>query len=222
MTTSRKGPGRVSPPSGSFVAPAPSPVDQPLAYTNRRGDTYYLHHGRTKTGKLRYFVAKSIGAGALPKMPPGFEFTESINGVVSISRTGRAAGLIPAVDLDLVRTEISRHRHLRYHAVEARGNEIIVYEPDERLSDKGTEMLAELSGRGPLLDRRLADIRAKTRYWPVMKFVSAGFGLPDNYVAYRMSYRGAGGWRQLSAGPLGTLVKAYVRHIGTEEFFELL
>ena len=51
-----------------------------------------------------------------------------------------------------------------------------------------------------------------------MKFVSAGFGLPDNYVAFRMSYRGAGGWRQLSARPLGTLVKAYVRHIGTEKF----
>jgi hypothetical protein len=181
-----------------------------------------LHQGQTKTGTLRYFVAKSIGAGALPKMPPGFEFTESINGVVSVRRTGRAAGLIPAVDLDLVRTELSRHRHLRYHAVEARGNEIVVYEPDDRLSDKGIEMLTELSGGGPLLDRRLADIRAKTRYWPVMKFVSAGFGPPDNYVASRMSYRGAGGWRPLSAGPLGTLVKAYMRHIGTEKFFELL
>ncbi len=222
MTTSRKGPGRVSPPSERFVAPAPSPVDKALAYTNRRGNTYYLHHGQTKTGKLRYFAAKSIGAGALPKMPPAFEFTESINGVVSVGRTARAAGLIPAVDLDLVRTGISRHRHLRYHAVEARGNEIIVHEPDDRLSAKGIEMLAELSGSGPLLDRRLADIRAKTRYWPVMKFVSAGFGPPDNYVAYRMSYRGAGGWWQLSAGPLGTLVKAYVRHIGTEKFFELL
>ncbi|MFN8626518.1 MAG: hypothetical protein U0587_11145 [Candidatus Binatia bacterium] len=193
-----------------------------LAYTNRRGETYYLHQGQIRTGKLRYFVAKFIDAGALPQMPPGFEFTESINGVVSVRRTGRTASLIPAVDLDLVRTEISRHRHLRYHEVEAREDAIIVYEPDDRLSDKGIETLAELFGSGPLLDRRLSEIRAKTRYWPVIKLVSGAFGPPDNYVAYRMSYRGAGGWRQLSAGPLCTLLKAYVRHIGTEKFFDLL
>ena len=53
-----------------------------LSYTNRRGDRYYLHAGRTKTGKLRYFVAKTAAEGGLDTMPEEEEFPESINGVV--------------------------------------------------------------------------------------------------------------------------------------------
>ena len=41
-----------------------------LAYTNRKGDTYYLHGGKTKTGKPRYFFAKAAGSGSLSEMPP--------------------------------------------------------------------------------------------------------------------------------------------------------
>jgi hypothetical protein len=51
-----------------------------VRYTNRMGDTYYLHEGTTKTGKARYFVAKTIREGVLSAMPDGFEFAESING----------------------------------------------------------------------------------------------------------------------------------------------
>ncbi len=221
VATPRKRSSHVSPPSGSDIALAKSPRAKALAHTNRRGETYYLHQGKTKTGKLRYFVAKSIGAGALLEMPAGFEFTESINEVVSVRRVGRAS-LIPGVDLALVRAEFSQHAHLRCHAVAERRNEIIIYEPDDRLSDKGIESLAELAGSQRFLARRLAAIKAKTRYWPVMKFAPAEFGAPGSYVAYRMSYRGDGGWWHLSAGPLGALVKAYVRHIGTERFFDLL
>ena len=199
------------------------PQDSALAHTNRHGATYYLHQSKTKAGKLRYFVAKAIGAGAIQEMPPGFEFTESINGVVSIRRTARAPSRIPAADLDLVRTELSRHTHLRYHAAEERRNEIVICEPDNRLSADGVDSLAELcSGEPVLLARRLADIRAKTRYWPVMKFAASAFGPPHSYVAYRMSYRGEGGWLHLSTGPLSVLVRSYVRHIGTDRFFELL
>jgi hypothetical protein len=50
-----------------------------LSYTNRKGQIYYLHAGTTKTGKPRYFVAKTIGDGALDELPPGFEIVETIN-----------------------------------------------------------------------------------------------------------------------------------------------
>jgi hypothetical protein len=45
-----------------------------LSYKNRRGDRYYLHVGRTKTGKPRYFIAKTHGEGTLDAMPEGYEF----------------------------------------------------------------------------------------------------------------------------------------------------
>ena len=72
-----------------------------LSYTNRRGDTYYLHAGKTKTGKPRYFVAKKVCEGALASMPDGWEFTESINATVSVRRVkpGAPAVCAPADDL---------------------------------------------------------------------------------------------------------------------------
>lgn len=49
-----------------------------VSYTNRKGQVYYLHAGKTKTGKRRYFVAKTIGAGALAELPAGFEIRPSL------------------------------------------------------------------------------------------------------------------------------------------------
>jgi hypothetical protein len=49
-----------------LVKPA---VDPPVVtHTNRMGDTYYLHEGKTKTGEPRYFFAKSAREGALAEM----------------------------------------------------------------------------------------------------------------------------------------------------------
>jgi len=45
-----------------------------LQHTNRHGVAFHLHQGKTKTGKPKYYVAKTVGAGALAEMPAGFEF----------------------------------------------------------------------------------------------------------------------------------------------------
>jgi hypothetical protein len=150
-------------------------------------------------------------------LPPASR--RAMAGCVLRIRVASSAWVIPRPS----RASRTRHAHLRYHAAEERRNEIVIYEPDNRLSADGVDSLAELcSGEPVLLARRLADIRAKTRYWPVMKFAASASGPPHSYVAYRMSYRGEGGWLHLSTGPLSVLVRSYVRHIGTDKFFELL
>jgi hypothetical protein len=40
-----------------------------FTHTNRHGELYYLHAGRTRTGKLRYFVVKTSGERTLDAMP---------------------------------------------------------------------------------------------------------------------------------------------------------
>jgi hypothetical protein len=53
----------------------------------------------------------------------------------------------------------------------------------------------------------------------VMKFVLGVKG----YVAFRMTYRGKGGWSwPLASGKLPHIVKRLVKHIGTDEFYELM
>lgn len=167
----------------------PERTGEAFAYTNRRGDTYYLHEGRTKTGKPRYFFAKTIREGAIAAMPDGFEVSESLNAVVSVRRAGRRRSGVAEADLMLVRAELGRHHHLTEHLVQAEKDAIVVHEP---------------SGGG--------------RYAPVMKFEQGS----DGYLVRRMTYSGHGGWSHpLDDGDLDTLAARYVRHIGTDDFFEL-
>lgn len=156
-------------------------------------------------------------------MPEGFEFTESLNGVVSVRRVDTAPGVIPEADIGAVRQEMSRHTHLRRYVVEERKGEIVIHEPVGRLSNESLEGWGQMLGTSPAaFASRLAGLQARARYAPVMKFAPAGFGPPGDYTVYRMTYRGEGGWRPLSSGRLGQLVTDYIRHIGTDEFFELL
>ena len=180
-----------------------------VSYTNRFGDTYYLHQGRTKTGKVRYFAAKTLREGALSTMPENFEFSESINGVVSMRRIDPSAASIAEVDVGLARTEMARHPHLQYYRIEAVKDEIVVFEPIGGTPPDWGMVFA------------LGSLRRRVRYDPVMKFVSH----PERrtYSVHRMTYRGNGGWSwPLASGSLHELLRRFLACVGTDEFFELL
>ncbi len=189
-----------------------------FTYTNRRGDIYYLHEGQTKTGKPRYFFARTCRAGALASVPEGFEVTESINAVVSLRRIKPGCDPIPAADLRVVESELGRHRHLRYHRAQAEDGEIQIYAPDT-----SPELYEDPAGFGlmPFASARqrvLTQLMARTRYSPVMKFVREG----GPYAVMRMTYRGKGGWSwPLGSGTIAVLAKQFIGPIGTEAFFEL-
>jgi len=187
-------------------------------YTNRMGDTYYLHEGRTKTGKIRYFLAKKPREGILSTMPKGYEFSESINGVVSVRRIKEAEVRIPDSDIALVQAEMDCHPHLCEHRIDIVKGEIVVFEPANPLSELPEEMVRSF----PMLAHRsLSSVHRRVRYNPVMKFVP--LQKESAYSAHRMTYRGEGGWSwPLASGPLHELTKKLLRYVGTDEFFELL
>lgn len=193
-----------------------------LPYTNRRGVAFYLHQGTTKTGKPKYYVAKTVGAGALAEMPAGFDFTESVNGVVSIRRVDNSPKLVADDDVELVRSELARHRHLRHHRVEAAKAEIVICEPTGAMSDSELQETARNHGLpAEVFEQRMADLWARRRYQPVMRFL-ASTAQAGEYVVQRMTYRGEGGWSYpLAHGPLARLVRDLVPRVGTQRFFEL-
>ena len=248
---------------------APTEEAPALGYTNVLGVTYYLHAGRTKTGKPRYLVRKTIqrggdgeeereaggpgtgsgkgrrksagtgkrtgkgagkaaGKGAarpLTEMPEGYEFSESVNGVVSVRRVDSAAtranARIPESDVEAVRAEVARHAHLRGCKVAVDKGSIVIFEAQGGVPP---ELVRELMGMGMGLGMgqggALPGLGPGARYEPVMRFESDDTA---TYAVFRMTYRGDGGWSHpLSAGPLKTLLRRYVRHIGTDGFYELM
>ncbi len=55
----------------------------PITYTNRKGFTYYLCRGVTKTGKPRYYFAREPKDEPVEQIPDGYTISESVNGIVS-------------------------------------------------------------------------------------------------------------------------------------------
>jgi len=188
-----------------------------LAYTNRYGKRYYLHAGRTRGGKPRYFVAKTSGEGTLDAMPGGYEFTENINGVVSVRRIDRRGPQAPEQHIELVRAEMRQHRHLRCYRAENVRGEIVIFERSSGLIPEAER--ASLCGmRG--IESALDFPAARTRYAPIMKFTPCGAG---RYSVHRMTYRGQGGWSwPLANGPLAKLAGRFIGKIGTDAFFDLM
>lgn len=106
------------------------------AYINRIGHEYFVHQGITKIGKPKYFASQKQ-EGALEKMPHGFIFGESINGVVTIQRPKPV--LVSEVEIELVKQKLTEFPSLKHYRVEAKGKEILIYEP------MGMESINELA-----------------------------------------------------------------------------
>jgi hypothetical protein len=47
-----------------------------VTYKNRRGKTYYLHEGRTKTGKPKYNFSLKNNGELVDEIPDGYEIYE--------------------------------------------------------------------------------------------------------------------------------------------------
>lgn len=190
-----------------------------MSYTNRKGQVYYLHVGRTKTGKRRYIVAKTIGAGALAELPAGFEIVESINAVVSVRRIAPSASKVPELDLARVRAELAKHPRLHRYRADVVKGEIIVFEPLGGLPDEVARHLTASLQLAPFqIEQHRRELDKRTHYAPVLGFAP----IDDQYAVFRMTYRGDGGWsRALARGPLGSLVPEYLKTLGTPAFFEL-
>ena len=191
----------------------------PVSYTNRKGHVYYLHAEKTKTGKTRYFVTKSISAGVLSELPAGFEIVESINAVVSVRRIDPSAPKVPEADLAHVRAELAKHPRLRWYRADVVKGELLVFEPIGGLSDELTRSMEVSFQVAPSpLEPHRSELDKRTRYSPILRFAP----IEGQYAVSRMAYRGEGGWScVLDRGPLRSLVPKHLDTLGTPAFFEL-
>lgn len=174
--------------------------------------------GVTKTGKERFFFSRRVPAASVSAVPTDYEITESVNGVVSLRRSGCQA--IRPGELQLVADEIDRHDRLRGHRAASQGKAIVVHEPLGCLAGAFMNSISRHPGRASEDRAAWADPR-QVQYSAVMRFVLLDASSRE-FEAQRMCYRGGGeGWLPLDGGPLRTLARKYVPYNGTEKFFDL-
>lgn len=196
-----------------------------VIYTNRKGRNYYLCQGVTKTGKQRYFFSREQKGKPIEEIPEGYEITESVNGIVSLSKS--RPKLLMESEVTTIKFAIQLHPKARKYRFNVKSNEVIIYEQVgqdlEELSEKikkGYGFLGVLTNN--LLDQVENERKIYTQYTPVMKFI-----LADKekrlFCAQRMCYLGGiDDWIYLTYDKtIEELSSTLIPTLGTDEYFEL-
>ena len=196
----------------------------PVSYTNRKGLTYTLYRGQTKTGKPRYYFGRAGQGQGEPvtELPPGFTISESVNGVVSLVKD--RPSLIQPEEVAAIEAAVRQHPEARRYRVAVKHHQIEIY---EQFGPDYNALVSELHLPGlsrPGLAEELRALEERyAHYTPVLRFT-----LMDpkqrRFGVERMCYLGSiDGWLELHehTGPVAELARALIPTLGTEQFFEL-
>jgi hypothetical protein len=195
----------------------------PVSYTNRKGVTYTLYRGQTRTGKPRYYFGRTDQGQGEPvtELPLGYTISESVNGVVSLVKDRPA--LIQPEEEAAVEAAVQQHPEARRYRVAVKGNRIEVY---EQVGPDYNALVSELHipglSRPGLAEELWALEERHAHYTPVVRFTLRD---PKQrlFGSERMSSLGGiDDWLELEqTGPVAELARALVPTLGTDAFFEL-
>ena len=188
-----------------------------IEYVNRKGKTYYLHEGKTKAGKPKYFFSLKSEGSLVNEIPAGYEIYENPNSQVFLRKI--PAQVILPEEVEVVENGIKRYAEVKYFILDVKGKNILVY-----LCDQNVDELVDLAytglGRSP--EQAKKSLMRSVHYSPVMQFV-----LQDKkarkFGVERWCFLGSiDDWILLdSDGDLEVLVKEYTPHLGQESFYDL-
>ena len=195
----------------------------PVSYTNRKGQTYTLYRGQTKTGKPRYYFGRPGQSQGEPvkELPSGFTINESINGLVTLSKYHPV--LIQPEEVTAIEAEVKRHPEARQYQIAVKHDKIEIYEQIGLNFDALSSQLQTAFQLDPGLASRMRSVEEHyAQYTPILRFI-----LLDStrrlFSAQRMCYRSSiDGWLELhQTGPVAELAHTLIPTLGTDQFFEL-
>jgi hypothetical protein len=97
-----------------------------VAYRNRKQQTYFLHEGKTKTGKAKFFFSKESDGTLLDAIPEGYEIYENPNAQVFLRK--KTPQLVTDDEIGVVKAGLRQHAAAHNYIVDVKGNQIVIYE----------------------------------------------------------------------------------------------
>ena len=98
----------------------------PVKHVNRKRQTYFLHEGKTKTGKPKYFFSKDSEGTLLDAVPDGYEIYENPNAQVFLRK--KTPQVVTDAEIAVVKAAVRQHAKGLNYTVDVKGNQIVVYE----------------------------------------------------------------------------------------------
>jgi len=166
----------------------------PIEYKNRRGRIYYLHQGKTKTGKPRYYFSMKQDGGLVDGLPKGYEIYERpANGQVFLRR--EVPLVITDIEKHIIMKELKKIGDSRRYILDIRGKVMSIFESNQDV-DELKEFLTSRFGAVPFLrgldsSSALDDmLNTATEYSPIMRFTLAD-EKKRTFVAERYCFLGS-------------------------------
>ncbi len=191
----------------------------PFTYINRRGQTYYLHVGQTKTGKPKYTFSRSSEGVLADELPAEYEIRDNISGQVTI-RLVRPQ-LITDQEVRELESAVAEIVPANRFYVDRDEKTLTVY---VKAFDRECADILRHAG-GPFLDEeRLEEYMSRSgRYEHTFRFnlFDAKWRV---FQTQRYCYRGSvDAWIDIGGpGFLPDLAETYLKHIGQESYFDLI
>ena len=192
----------------------------PVTYTNRKGQTYFLCKGTTKTGKPRYYFARQPQDEPVEQIPEGYKIIESVNGLVSLAKD--RPSLIQPKEIAAVEAQVGKHRKSRRYRVVAKHDRIEVYEMSGPEADNLMAIFGPFVASPPgIKDRIEAELERSGRFSAVLRFI-----LVDQeertFRAQRWCYLGSiDDWIDVDYGSIQKLASRMIPVLGTDGYYEL-
>lgn len=193
----------------------------PITYMNKGKKIYYLHHGKTKTGKPRYHFSMKDKGNLMEKIPEGYEIYEHPSNAQVFLRK-KQPQIVTDIENHLIKKYLKKLKSSRRYLSDIKGKFITVFESNQNIDN-----LKALFKRLPFGEHRSDScineiLEQETTYRPIMRFI-----LEDKkkrfFIAERFCFRcSVDDWIYIG-GPdsLENLLKAYLKHLGQESFYDL-
>ncbi|KON27026.1 hypothetical protein AC481_05930 [miscellaneous Crenarchaeota group archaeon SMTZ-80] len=189
-----------------------------IKYINSRGDTYYLHEGKTKTGKPKYFFSMKKDGVLVDSIPAGYEIYENPNAQVFLRK------ILPKIftdeEINIVENIIKKCTKLTRFKIDIKGNKITVFLPDQDIDSLKQIFSTSAYSSDFKLNQLLSRVLT---YSPMMRFVLVN-EKKRIFQVERMCFLGSiDDWIFLDeSSNLAQLVERYAGHLGKESFFDLM
>ncbi|MGA2400427.1 MAG: hypothetical protein ABSG91_01835 [Syntrophobacteraceae bacterium] len=192
----------------------------PVQHTNRRGKTYWLHRGKTKTGKPKYFFSPKPEGDLVESVPAGYEIYENPNAQVHLIKA--VPKLITEAEKMVVEKQLEKLHSSMSYKIDVKGKVITIFESNESIGGMQEIFSSFLSSR-QLPDTGVMEIlEHSASYVPIMRLT-----LQDEnrrtFVVERFCFRGSvEGWIFIGGSDsLEVVAGKFIPHLGQTSFYEL-
>lgn len=196
-----------------------------VAHKNRRGKTFYLHEGRTKTGKSKYHFSLKNKRKLVDEIPDGYEIYEHpANGQVLLRK--KLLQVITDIERGIVEKGLKKIEGSRRYILDIKGKVITIFESNQDINAL-KDIFRDV--RPAFLNSNLDDATGMDRiidfaisYSPIMRFT-----LEDKttrtFIVERYCFLGSvDDWIYIGEpDSLKILARKYIKHLDQDSFFDL-